>query len=119
MRRLEVIRALYGATELLAPGALEGLLLGAAPDERARRTIRILGARHLLQAVVTARSGRTLHRLGGGIDALHALSMAALAAFDPKRRRAATASAVIAVAFAARELRSPVRRSLFSLGVRA
>ncbi|WP_138443059.1 hypothetical protein [Sinomonas susongensis] len=105
MRPLEVVRAAYGASELLAPGALERLLVGAAADQRARTTIRILGARHLLQAVVTARGGATVHRLGGGVDALHAVSMAALAVFDPKRRRAAAVNAAIALAFAAGEFR--------------
>ena len=105
MRPLEVFRAAYGATELFAPGALERLLVGTVADERARTTIRILGARHVLQAIVTARAGRTGRRLGGGADALHALSMAALAAFDPKRRRAAALNAAIALAFAAGEFR--------------
>ncbi|WP_052206920.1 hypothetical protein [Sinomonas humi] len=104
MKPLEAFRAAYGVMELLAPGALERLLVGTAADERARTTIRILGARHVLQAVLTARAGRTAHRVGGGADALHALSMVALAAFDPKRRRAAAVNAVIAFAFAVGEL---------------
>lgn len=102
---LEVLRASYGAVELLAPGQVERLLLGTAPDARTRRVIRILGARHLVQAAVTARAGRTLHRLGGGVDAVHALTMAALAGLDPKRRHAAAVNAAIALAFAAGEFR--------------
>lgn len=105
MRPLEVFRAAYGLAELLAPGTVERLIVGTVADERARKVIRILGARHVLQAIVTARGGRTLHRLGGGVDGLHALSMAALAAFDPERRRAAAVNAAIALAFAAGELR--------------
>ncbi|MGT2462601.1 hypothetical protein [Sinomonas atrocyanea] len=105
MRPLETVRAAYGVTELLAPGAVERLLLGHAPDERARRVIRVLGGRHLLQALVTARGGRTLHRLGGGVDVIHAVTMAALAGADPRRRRAAAVNAAIALVFAAGELR--------------
>ena len=52
MRPLEVIRAAYGALELLAPGAAERVLVGRAPDARARTFIRVLGGRHLLQAAV-------------------------------------------------------------------
>ncbi len=100
-----MLRAAYGVTELLAPGSLERLLVGTVADDRARVVIRILGARHLLQAMVTARGGPTLRRLGGGVDTLHALSMAALAATDPKRRRAAAVNAAIALAFAAGEWR--------------
>lgn len=105
MRPLEALRAAYGATELIVPGAVEHVLLGHAPDERARKVIRILGARHLVQALVTARGGRTLHRLGGSVDVIHALTMAALAGADPRRRRAATVNAAIALVFAAGELR--------------
>ncbi|BCT74274.1 hypothetical protein SCMU_01160 [Sinomonas cyclohexanicum] len=105
MRPLETVRAAYGTVELLAPGAVEHLLLGHRPDERARTVIRILGARHLLQALVTARGGPALHRLGGGVDIVHAVTMAALAGADPKRRRAAAINAAIALVFAAGELR--------------
>jgi hypothetical protein len=105
MRPLEVVRAAYGAAELLAPGAVEGLLLGRRPDERARRVIRLLGARHLVQAIATARGGPALHRLGGGVDAIHAATMAVLAAADRRRRHPAALNAAIALVFAAGELR--------------
>ena len=105
MKPLELLRAAYGTAELLSPGTVEGLLIGRAPDQRARAVIRILGARHLLQAVVTARGGRTLHRLGGGVDLVHALTMVALAAFDRRRRRPAVVNAAVALAFAAGEWR--------------
>jgi hypothetical protein len=105
MKPLEMFRAVYGAAELLIPGTVERVLVGTAPDARARKAIRVLGARHLLQALVTARGGRTLHHLGGGVDTLHALTMVGLAAFDPERRRAATLNAAIALAFAAGEYR--------------
>jgi hypothetical protein len=105
MKPLETLRAVYGAAELLLPGTVERLLVGTTPDARARKAIRILGARHLLQAAVTARGGRTVHHFGGGVDTLHALTMVGLAAFDPERRRAATVNAAIALAFAAGEFR--------------
>jgi hypothetical protein len=107
MRPLEVIRAAYGAVELLAPGATERVLVGRAPDARARTFIRVLGGRHLLQAAVTATAGGPVfHRIGAGVDALHALTMLVLAALDRRRRHAAVANAAIALAFAAGELRT-------------
>jgi hypothetical protein len=105
MKPLELLRAAYGAVELLAPSAVESLLVGRVADPRARTVIRILGARHVLQAAVTARGGPGLHRLGGGVDLIHAVTMIALAASDPRRRRAAVVNAAIALAFAAGELR--------------
>ncbi|MDQ0769420.1 NAD(P)-dependent dehydrogenase (short-subunit alcohol dehydrogenase family) [Pseudarthrobacter defluvii] len=105
MSLLEVFRAAYGTAELLSPGAVEGFLIGQAPDSHARTFIRVLGARHVLQATVSNRGGTVLHRLGGGVDALHALTMLALAGLDRRRRHAAVASAAIALAFAAGEVR--------------
>lgn len=102
---LELLRTGYGTTALLAPGFVEHLLTGHAPDERARTVIRVLGARHLLQGAVTARGGRGLHLLGCGVDLLHAMTAASLAAMDERRRPAAAANAAIALAFAAAELR--------------
>ena len=106
MKTLEVIRAAYGATELLAPGTVEHLLLGRTSlDARGRKGTRVLGARHVLQAAATARGGATAHHVGGSVDVAHALTMLALAAFDPPRRRVALLNAAIALAFAAEELR--------------
>jgi hypothetical protein len=105
MKPLEVLRAAYGGTELLAPGTVERLLLGSGLDSRGRKALRVLGARHLLQAAATARGGATVHRVGGSVDVAHALTMLALAAFDPPRRRVALLNAAIALAFAAGEFR--------------
>ncbi|OOP64871.1 hypothetical protein BMF89_01670 [Arthrobacter sp. SRS-W-1-2016] len=103
MKPLEVVRAAYGLCELLAPDFLSGRLLGEAPDGGARLVIRILGARHIAQALLTARAGRTAHRIGGSVDAAHAASMVLLAALDGRYRTPATANAVIALVFAAGE----------------
>lgn len=105
MKLFELLRAAYGTTALLAPGAIEHLLSGHAPDGRARTVIRILGARHLLQAAVAVRGSRGIHLLGSGVDLLHALTAAGLAVADERRRPAAAANAAIALAFAAGEQR--------------
>jgi hypothetical protein len=102
---LEVLRAGYGLCELLSPDFVAGRLMGTAPDRRARAAIRILGARHLLQAALTARGGRTAHRIGGTVDAAHAATMIVLAALDEKRRSTAAVNAAIALVFSAGEFR--------------
>jgi hypothetical protein len=95
-------RAGYGAALLCAPGLALGLCTGQASSARARTVLRILGARHLAQAVLTLwRPRRTVLAAGAGIDGCHAASMLALAAADPGLRRAGIADAATATAFAA------------------
>ncbi|MBT1003795.1 hypothetical protein KIH31_14415 [Paenarthrobacter sp. DKR-5] len=103
MSPLEFLRAGYGAGELLAPDAVEGRLLGHAADHRSKVVIRILGARHLVQAALTSGRGPAAHRVGGTVDLIHAVTMLALAAADRRRRRAATVNAVLALVFSAAE----------------
>ena len=95
-------RACYGAALLCAPGLALGLSTGEAPSQRARTVARILGARHLAQAVLTLWRPRPAVLLAGaGIDACHAASMVALAVADPRMRRAGIADAATAAAFTA------------------
>lgn len=95
-------RACYGAALLCAPGLALGLATGQAPGQRARMVARILGARHLAQAVLTLwRPRPAVFLAGAGIDACHAASMLALAVADPRMRRAGIADAAIAAAFTA------------------
>jgi hypothetical protein len=57
---------------------------------------RVLGARHLVEAVVLARSGTARTRgTFAVVDATHAASMIALAAVRPDQRRPALASAAL------------------------
>ncbi len=102
---LEIVRALYGMLELRSPEVVAGAALGKEPDERLRVTIRILGARHIAQALLTVITRGRLHRAGGVVDLLHASTMLGLAVVDRRRRRAALTSAAIATLFAAGELR--------------
>ena len=79
-----------------------GRATGHANSQRACTVARILGARHLAQAVLTLWRPRPAVLLAGaGIDACHAASMLALAAADPRVRRAGIADAVTAAAFTA------------------
>lgn len=95
-------RACYGAALLCAPGLALGLFTGQAPSHRARTIARILGARHLAQAVLTLWRPRPAVLLAGaGVDACHTASMLALAVADPHMRRAGIADATAAAAFTA------------------
>ena len=72
-------------------------MLFRSPSRRARSVARILGARHLAQAVLTLwRPRPAVFLAGAGIDACHAVSMVALAAWDPRMRRAGIADAAAA-----------------------
>ncbi len=62
--------------------------------------VRVLGARQVLQAVVTGLAPTpSVLWLGAKIDATHAASMVGLAVFNRRYRRAALIDAAIAAAF--------------------
>jgi hypothetical protein len=108
-RALQVARAGYGSALLLLPGpALR--LCGGQPDRRSRNVARVLGARHLVQAAVTAGIGPSAESLGIGavVDMTHAVSMAGLALADRRVRRVTLTDALIETAFAAAGLSSAV-----------
>ena len=95
-------RAGYGAVQLLRPAYSAEQLLGGPLDPGAVTAVRVLGARQLAQAAVSvADPSARLLALGAGADAAHALTMALLALADPRRRRPAMVSGLIAAAFAA------------------
>lgn len=95
------VRAAYGAVQLLLPAYSAEQLLGGALKPPGLAVVRVLGARQLAQAgLSTAIPTAPLLTLGAGTDAAHALSMAALALADPKRRRPAMVSGLTATAFA-------------------
>jgi hypothetical protein len=99
MKTLEALRVVYGVTEICAPRWGIGMLLGRAPDRKTAAVIRVLGARHLVQALMTRRKGRTAHRIGGTVDLLHAVSMVGVAVRYKRHRPPALASAAIALIF--------------------
>jgi hypothetical protein len=96
------VRACYATVLLCMPGPALGLSTGRPPTPRARTVARILGARHLAQAVLTLwRPSPAVFLAGAGVDACHAASMLALAAADPGLRHAGIADACAATAFTA------------------
>lgn len=102
-RLFAAVRAGYAATLLCSPGPVTRAAAGnpAGPGRGLDDVARVLGARHALQAVITAAdpSTGTLH-LGAATDAAHAASMAMLAARSRRWRRAGLADMLAASTFA-------------------
>ncbi len=103
-------RAALGTAYLLFP-ALPGRIAGTDHNARAARvTARILGARHLTQALATAgQPASAVLALGTEADAAHAASMAILGVVSRRWRRAALADALIAATLAAAGLAATAR----------
>lgn len=105
--RLEAARAAYGAVQLIFPDRLTGLG-GVRLSARERRVLRVLGARHLLQAAVSSRARRGdlerfAHGAGGAVDLLHALSMLTLSLASPRWRRLAGVDGAVAASWSIAE----------------
>jgi hypothetical protein len=98
---LIVVQALWGAVLLLEPGMVLMALGGANEARTPKRILRILGARHLLQAGAEQYFGAEAFKLGACVDGLHALSGMGFACFDARWRRAALTDAAITGGFAA------------------
>jgi hypothetical protein len=68
----------------------------------AAAVLRVLGVRHIGQAVVEAPGPQPVVRyLGAAVDGLHALTAVGLAVIDPRWRRGALTDTAIAAFFAA------------------
>jgi len=93
----DLARAAWGAACLLGPGTVGRLLAGHEPDTRARRVLRVLGARHLVQAAGMRLLPAPVGLVGGtAVDGLHAVTALLAALADPRRRRAELADALVA-----------------------
>jgi hypothetical protein len=100
---LQAIRGGYGGALLIAPGPVIRTVTGRPGGARTRAVARLLGARHLVQAVVTAATAASGESLGIGaaIDLVHAASMAGLAIADRRVRRLTLSDVLIETMFAA------------------
>ena len=100
-RMLTAARAAYGLLLVCRPASSPELAGGPPADELTRDVVRVLGARHLVQAGLTgwSPSSRGL-RTGAVVDALHAASMLPLAVASREHRRAALVSATTATLLA-------------------
>jgi len=124
---ITLARAGYGVALLVAPQALikltgdlvTGQPAGASRARASRRACgvaRVLGARHLVQAGLTAVALRAAEPdpslplgLGAAVDVLHATTMVGLAAMDRGARRVALADTGVEVAWAASGVFAGVR----------
>lgn len=99
-RPLEVARAAWGLTAVVAPALLVRGVGGVPPDRRAVVVTRVLGVRHLVQAVVSFLSpGPAVLAVGAWVDGAHSLSALGLALVDRPRARVALTDAAIAAAW--------------------
>lgn len=102
MRMLGLLRGGYGAVVLLFPGHVVAAYSGRPARRGDVRVARVLGTRHVAQAVACAgRPTRSVLLLGAEIDLAHAASALLLAALDRPRRRAGLLDALVAAGFAA------------------
>lgn len=98
----------WGLFLLAAPGAALRLL-GGCPTGRARTVVRVLGARHVVQAAVEQRDGGRHRLLLAAVDWAHAASGLVLAAVDRRWRRPALTDAALATGFGISTARPPRR----------
>jgi len=108
-RALQLARVSYGTALVLAPSVAIFLVTGQLPGRRARRVARLLGARHLAQAALTAAVPLpAVFTAGAQADAVHAASMALLATVDRPGRKIALTDALAEAVFAAVGFSAPV-----------
>lgn len=101
-RRIETVRAGWGLALLLSPDMVLGTVHGLHVDRTSRVVARILGARHLVQAVSSGiRPSAEVLAMGVWVDAVHALTALGLAAVDRHRARAGLTDAAMAGLWAA------------------
>ena len=111
MKTLELARLAMGLGQLICPKPLHRAATGTTPSPRTVLVMRILGARHVVQALLLVRAGpmeqggKTWHRCGGLVDLAHAATMVAVASGDRRWRRSAAMDAAVASTFAALEAR--------------
>lgn len=94
---MNLLRGGWGATLMGAPGPVTTVLAGAPLTRGERAVFRVLGARHLTQALVAgACPGPAVLMIGAWVDLAHAATALLLAAFDRRRTRVAVLDAAIA-----------------------
>ena len=94
------IRVGWGLTLLIAPGPVLRLFGGADEGRVPCRIMRLLGARHIVQAAVEYRLGGRSRQIGIGVDLLHGTTSVAFGVLSPPWRRAALVDAGVATGFA-------------------
>ncbi|MGN6742762.1 MAG: hypothetical protein ACTHJL_05625 [Amnibacterium sp.] len=102
-RAADVLRLTAGVLDLTAPTAVASVEIGTPPHPSDIVIYRVLGARQVLQAWVTAETGWAA--LGAAVDAAHLASMAPVALLSRRWRRAALVQMAVAGALMVAGLR--------------
>lgn len=101
VRAIELIRAGWGAVLLAAPAEVLSHLQGVQVDREAIVVTRILGARHLAQALLSGVDpGPEVLAAGVWVDTVHSATALGLAAIDRRRARGGVTDAVVAASWA-------------------
>ena len=101
IRRIEVVRAAWGAALLVAPRQVLGRVHHLRVDRASVRVARVLGARQLGQAVLSGVDpSPEVLAMGVWVDGVHAATAVGLAVVDRHRARAGLTDAAIAGAYA-------------------
>jgi hypothetical protein len=100
-RKIEILRGIWGAAALSAPGLVLSRTGGDPADRASRLVMRILGARQVTQAVLSgiAPTGPVL-ALGVWVDVAHATTSVGLAVTDRRYTEPAAVDAAIAIGWA-------------------
>jgi hypothetical protein len=85
---------------LIAPAPVLRLFGGADEGRAPQRVMRVLGARHLVQAGAEYRFGGRARKIGTGVDLLHGVTSVVFSMVIPPWRRAALIDAGVAAGFA-------------------
>jgi hypothetical protein len=94
-------RTAYAALLLICPSLVARRSARTSPDRRTRRVMRLLGVRHLVQAILESRhASPVVMAIGAGVDVLHAASMVIFASTDRRHRRLALIDAGVASSLA-------------------
>jgi hypothetical protein len=101
-RRIEILRGAWGIALLIGPDQVLARVHGLRIDTKSRVVARILGARHLTQALLSGlRPSPEVLAMGVWVDAVHALTALGLVATDRSRVRAGLTDTAIAAGWGA------------------
>jgi hypothetical protein len=90
----------WGTALVVVPGWVLRVIGAGDTGPTPRRIVRVLGARHLLQAVTEVAGGDRARGAGVAVDAIHGATDVAFGCVAPRWRRAAFTDAAITFGFA-------------------
>ncbi len=100
VRAIELWRAGWGAVLLAVPGLVLTSMRGVQVDRRASVVVRILGARHLVQALSSGiNPSPEVVAAGIWVDTVHSMTALGLAVADRNRIQGGLADSVVAAAW--------------------